>query len=400
MIVEDDLTERWRIEQKLREAEAQLYHARKMDIIGQLVAGIVHDFNNQLTVINGYGRLLMEDVQDDDKRLTYLQRILSAADRAEQLTHQILAYSRRQVLQPQVINLNQIVVTTEQMLSRLIGEHIEIKTELEPKLENIHADPTQFEQILMNLILNARDAMPNGGAVTITTNNTLFRHEQLTYLPHLQPGPYVALAVTDTGIGMTGEVRSQIFEPFFTTKEQGKGIGLGLASAYAVVKQGGGEIWVESTVNVGSRFVIYFPAHKQDMLVEKPMDVSAHLSTGGESILVVDEHEAVRNYVREILEIRGYQVRTAPSGPIALQVENEQSGPLDLLVTDVVMPQMNGVELANRLINQHRQAKVLYISGYSELAQQLTQSTNGDIHLLAKPFTPEALANKVRSLLG
>lgn len=399
VLVFHDVTARRRTEQQLRETENHLHQARKMDAIGRLAAGIAHDFNNQLTVINGYSRLLVRSMQGEDTRLTYLNRILAAGDRAEQLTHQLLAYSRRQVLQPQIINLNQIVIDTEQMLSRLIGEHIEIKIDLAPTLAQINADPTQFGQVLMNLVLNARDAMPNGGTVTISTANTVLAHEQLIRFPDLHPGPYVMLSVTDTGTGMTEEVRSQLFEPFFTTKEQGKGSGLGLATTYGIVKQSGGDIDVQSTVNHGSQFTIYIPALDNRISVEDTTAMDSTLLTGCETILVVDDEESIRNYVREILEICGYEVMTAASGPDALQMQDGRTTNLDLLLTDVVMPHMSGVELANRLTSQQTNTKVLYMSGYNELPQQLTQPSPVSLHLLKKPFTPDALADKIRLLL-
>lgn len=399
VLVFHDITVRKQAEEKLRETETQLQHSHKMDAIGQLAAGIAHDFNNQLTVINGYSRMLAHALQGNDALLKYVERIISAGERSEELTQQLLAYSRRQVLQQCVINLNDIVTSTGQLLSRLIGEHIVINTSLDPALASIEADPAQLEQVLMNLVINARDAMSTGGEITIRTINTTLTAEHLHRFPELPPGPYVTLIVEDTGCGMDKETLARIFEPFFTTKVKGKGSGLGLAMAFGVIKQSGGDIHVKSKVGEGTQFTILLPSINGNPPDSNTDTEESAPEMGNETILVVDDEESIRDYVGDVLTGCGYHVALAANGAEALELSHQHPGQFQLLLTDILMPQMNGWELATQMIEQRKSTKVLFMSGYTKPPQQTAQWHDAEINLLTKPFTPDELTHRIRSLL-
>jgi PAS domain S-box-containing protein len=391
--------------EKLAEAarerlEQQLRQAQKMEAVGRLAGGVAHDFNNMLTIISGYGGLLLEHPSTIEPLRGYVNEIKNASTRAASLTRQLLAFSRQQVLAPRVLGLNAVVANIEKMLKRLIGEDIDLVTILGERLWPVKADPGQLEQVLLNLAVNSRDAMPNGGVLTIETANVEMDSTSVqTHFP-LPPGPYVLLAFSDTGIGMDAETQARIFDPFFTTKEKGKGTGLGLAMVYGIVKQSGGYIWVYSEVGKGTTFKIYLPRTEEVVDESRPARGGLGAQQGTETLLLVEDEDAVRALVRNVLREKGYRILEASRGEEALELAEQYGGPIDLLVTDVVMPQMNGRELARRLANLLPQIKVLYISGYADNAVWYQGGLDSGGAFLQKPFSPEALARKVREVLG
>src|SRR5437773_1937293 len=353
-----DVTERVQLEQQLRQAQ-------KMEAVGRLAGGIAHDFNNILTAITGYADLLLEDLGATDPRRQDADEIHKAADRAAGLTRQLLAFSRQQVLQPTVLEVNKLVSDLEKMLRRLLGEDVELSTRLAPTTGRVKADPGQLEQAIMNLAVNARDAMPNGGKLTLETANVDLDEPYAADHYPARAGPFVMLAVSDTGIGMSDETQAHMFEPFFTTKEKGKGTGLGLATVYGIIKQSGGFIWVYSEVGHGTTFKLYLPRVQE--LAERasqPAQPPARAARGTETVLVVEDETPVRSVARQVLERHGYTVLEAPSAEAALDVATRYSGTIDLLLTDVVMPGLNGRELASRLADLRPDARVIFMSGY------------------------------------
>jgi PAS domain S-box-containing protein len=402
-----DITER-------KQLEEQLLQSQKMEAVGRLAGGVAHDFNNILTAIMGYSDVLLEKLPPEDPLRRFPEGILETVDRASNLTNQLLAFSRRKDVQPEMLCLNDVVADMERMLRRLIGEDVELISDLEPVLGPVKADPVQLEQVLMNLAVNARDAMSRGGRLTIKTSNVELDLDYVRRHVGLEPGPYVLLSVTDTGLGMGPEVQTHLFEPFFTTKDKGKGTGLGLSTVYGIVKQSGGHIEVESAPGAGATFRVFLPRHTGGPGEEasrspvpggrgaEPAVGTRHgvsLLQGTETILVVEDDEGVRNRACEILQGYGYVVREAGHGEEALAVAVRHPGPIHLLVADVVMPRVSGPELARRLAPSRPEMKVLFISGYTdgELAPYgvLREGTS----LLRKPFKPEALARRVRALL-
>ena len=383
-----------------RQLEAQLVRAQKLEAVGRLAGGVAHDFNNLLTVILSYSSLLIEDNEIPPHSLESVQEIKKAADGAAGLTKQLLAFSRQQVLQPQVLDVNSVVQSTQKLLNRLIGEDVKLITNFAPDLGVARLDPGQVGQIIMNLAVNARDAMPTGGILTIETANV---EMDITYVrghPVAQAGHYVMLAVSDTGIGMDEATKERIFEPFFTTKETGKGTGLGLATVYGIVKQSGGFIWVYSEPGRGTSFKIYFPRIADGHAApgqEAPAPIPA--PRGTETILVVEDVNAVRGVAREMLERTGYRVLEAANGDQALRVAAKHSGPIDLLLTDVVMPGISGRVLARQLAELRPQMRVLYMSGYTDDAVVNHGMLEPGIHYLQKPFTRDGLARKVHEVL-
>jgi nitrogen-specific signal transduction histidine kinase/ActR/RegA family two-component response regulator len=369
---------------KQKELETQLRQAQKMEAVGRLAGGIAHDFNNLLTAISGYSEFLIAG-QTDDKLRRHAHEIKKAADRAASLTGQLLAFSRRQVLQPRVLDLNAVVSDMDMMLRRLIGEDVELVTMLDPELLPVRADPTQVEQVIVNLAVNARDAMPQGGSVTIETENVV-----------LDDDAYVELRLTDTGIGMTETERQQLFDPFFTTKEGGTG--LGLATVYGIVDQSGGRIEVDSAPGHGSSFRILLPATEAPVEEREAQETVAP-ETGEETILLVEDEVVVRQLVAEILETSGYSVLPAGDGPSALELLRRHSGAVDLLVTDVVMPGMSGPEVATAVTAMRPGTQVLYISGYTDSAIGHHGVLEPGIAFLQKPFSADDLARKVRNVL-
>ena len=384
----------------LRESQEQLLQSQKLEAVGQLAGGIAHDFNNLLTVITGYSEMLVNKTAADDPHLSKLEEIRKAASRAASLTRQLLAFSRKQVLQPKILELNAIVAEMEKMLARVIGENIELRTALQTDLGNVEADPGQVEQVIMNLAVNARDAMPAGGKLTIETSNAYLDETYTRHHVGSIPGPYVMLAVSDTGVGMDEETQSHIFEPFFTTKALHKGTGLGLSTVYGIVKQSGGNIWVYSEVDRGTTFKVYLPRTDKGADEYKHTDLEANLLRGNETVLLVEDAEMLRQLAREVLETNGYKVLEATSGREALRLCGQNDFPIHLLLTDVVMPEMSGRELANQLAPLHPQMRVLYMSGYTDDTIVHHGVLEEGINFMQKPFTPDQLVTRVREVLN
>jgi two-component system cell cycle sensor histidine kinase/response regulator CckA len=397
VIVNRDITERREAEKKLRETQAR--QAPKMEAVGRLSGGIAHDFNNLLGVIIGYTEVMETRVSPGDPLHKSVQEIKKAGERAALLIRQLLAFSRQQVLEPKVLDLNAIVADVENLLRRAIGEDIELSTVLEPKLGRVMADQGQIEQVLMNLAANARDAMPNGGKLTIETTNTELDATIRQDRPYVRIGPYVQLAFADTGTGMDSETQAHIFEPFFTTKERGKGTGLGLATVYGVVKQSNGYIWVSSKLGKGTTFQICLPRVEATVQAESPETRQLRSWQGGETILLVEDEESMRAVTRDVLLQSGFEVFEADGGRQALESAQRHRGPIHLLLTDVVMPGLKGPALAEKLAASHPEMKVLYMSGYTDYAVGRDGILEPGIHLLAKPYTRETLLRKVRAVL-
>jgi PAS domain S-box-containing protein len=378
-----------------RRLEEQLRQSQKLESVGQLAGGIAHDFNNLLTVITGYAELTLKHLKKSDPLARNVEEIKKAADRAATLTRQLLAFSRKQVLQPKVLDLNTIIVNIEKMIGRLIGENMELRTLPSPGLAFVKADPGQIEQVILNLVVNARDAMPAGGKITIETANVYLDEAYSREHIAVQPGRFAMLAVTDSGHGMDTGTIKKIFEPFFTTKEQGKGTGLGLATVYGIVKQSGGNIWVYSEIGVGTTFKIYLP--QVDEQISAPDADAAHPASaaGTETILLVEDEEKVRHLASESLRQHGYTVLEATDGEHALAICRQHEGPIDLLLTDVVMPKMSGKVLAEQLVRLRPDTWVLYMSGYANQAIVHQGILDEDISFIEKPFTPDGLVLKV-----
>jgi PAS domain S-box-containing protein len=388
----EDVTEKRLLERQLRTAQ-------KMEAIGRLSGGIAHDFNNLLGVIVGYSKLLRKALGRDNPLCEHAMEIEKAGDRAASLTKQLLAFSRQQILTPAVLNLNTLVSDMEKMLPRLLGEDVAVSLELEPILANIKADQSQIEQVILNLAVNARDAMPNGGRLRIHTANAELDGRFTRSHPGSRSGSYALLTVSDTGTGMDAATLTHIFEPFFTTKERGKGTGLGLATVYGIVKQSEGYIWVDSAPGKGTSFEIYLPRIEEQTPDQEGRTASGKTLRGSERILLVEDAEPLRKLAQNFLEGGGYHVLSAGSGEDALQIASRQGGTLDLLLTDVVMPGMNGRVLAEQLLLKHPEIKVLYISGYTDSFIADHGVLEPGTHLLHKPFGEEDLLLKVREIL-
>jgi len=385
-----DITDRLR-------AEEQMLHMQKLESIGRLAGGVAHDFNNLLTVINGYSALLLRDAQEGAPSRGRLMQISKAGARAAELTQQLLAFSRKQVVQPRPINLNTEIVESEKMLRRLLSEDIELTTVLDPQLGLVVVDAGQMHQVLMNLAVNARDAMPKGGKLRIETRNVELKG--IRELPEdLTPGRYVQLTVADTGIGMDEITRAQIFEPFFTTKPKGSGTGLGLAMVYGIVRQSQGAISVESEPGRGSLFEIHLPL-VEDVARYIPEARPAGLSHGSETILVVEDQPDVRDFACGVLRTLGYRVLDAADGAEAIRLSETTGEPIHLLLSDVIMPGMTGREVAERLQSRDRQMRVLYMSGYTDDVVVDRGVLQAGVSYVAKPFSPDELAEKVRNAL-
>jgi PAS domain S-box-containing protein len=383
-----------------RATEEQLLQSQKMECVGSLAGGVAHDFNNLLTVVNGYGDLALRRLQKGDPLRPYVEEIRRAGDRAANLTRQLLAFSRKQILQPKVLDLNDHVAEADKMLRRLIGEDIEIALALRPNIWKVKVDPSQFDQVLVNLAVNARDAMPKGGRLTVATENVVADAETARRAEASQSGPHVLLTVSDTGCGMDSETCARIFEPFFTTKEVGKGTGLGLSTVYGIIRQSGGFVTVESEAGKGATFKIYLPRVEEERRACEACDEApAGLSRGTETILLVEDEEIVRTMTKSILEECGYTVLAASNGRRALDVSASHEGSIDLLLTDIVMPQMGGRRLVEHMKAARPRTRVLYMSGYTDDAIIRHGVIEETAAFMEKPYSPETLARKVRETL-
>ena len=387
-----DVSERKKLEQQLRQGQ-------KMEAVGRLSGGIAHDFNNLLMVIIGYGELLVERLGENDPLRKNAEEINKAGQRAASLTQQLLAFSRQQVLQPKILDLNSVVADVKKMLGRLISEDIEVTTLLDPNLGRVQADQGQIEQVIVNLAVNARDAMPHGGKLTIETANMEVDDAYAAQHRPMPPGSFIMLSVSDTGIGMDAETQSNIFEPFFTTKERGKGTGLGLATVYGVLKQSDGFIWVDSELGNGTTFKVLLPRVEDRAQAVAQNTSSEGSRKGWETILLVEDEESVRRLILELLNAHGYTVLEAADGIAALNIAQRAHGKIDLLLTDVVMPGMSGTQVAEKVTALHPETKVLYMSGYTDFAVEHHQIPQQGRLLLRKPFTQQSLARKVREAL-
>lgn len=385
-----DLTEERRLEKQLRQSQ-------KLEAIGRLAGGIAHDFNNLLMAISGNAELALARMEPDAPARERVEEITTATRKAASLTGQLLAFSRRQMVQPQVLDLNAVVEEMTSMLQRLIGEDIELHWIPDPDLGSVRIDQGQLEQIILNLAVNARDAMPRGGKLTFESSDIELDTAYVASHVGVTPGSYVLLSVTDTGTGIEKEVEQHLFEPFFSTKDGGTG--MGLATVYGIVKQNGGNVWVYSEVGSGTTFKVYLPRVAEVPEAQEREEPSAHLPTGTESILVVEDAAPVRELVRELLQDLGYTVVVAADGVEALRLIEDQPAGIDLLVSDVIMPEMSGRELADRLLEAHPSMQVLFMSGYSDNAIVHHGVIDADVHFLQKPFSQKMLARKVREVL-
>lgn len=395
-----DITEQRQGEMRMASLEEEMRQAQKMEAVGRLAGGVAHDFNNLLTVIKGNSQLALLQLEDGSPLKEGMREIEKASDKAANLVRQLLAFSRRQIMEMRVIDLNALLGDVAKMLRRMIREDIELAIDLGENLGRVKADPGQIEQVIFNLVVNARDAMPEGGKLTITTANMELGEGSRADPAGLAPGSYVRLSVTDTGVGMTAEIRSRIFEPFFTTKEKGKGTGLGLSTVYGIVKQSGGEIAVESEPGRGTRFDIYLPRVDEPLEANEEGVLQEAISVGKETVLVVEDDDNVRNLAVRILNRQGYKVLEAANAGDALLICEQYEGSIDLLLTDVVMPRMSGVDLARRLHPLRPEMKVLYMSGYMDDVVSDHGSWRKEALFITKPFKMEALVQKVREVLG
>jgi two-component system cell cycle sensor histidine kinase/response regulator CckA len=383
-----------------KQLEIQLRQAHKMEAIGRLAGGVSHDFNNLLAVILGYSDLVLDALPPDHPAVKKVEMIRKAGASAADLTRQLLAFSRQQMLQPRVLNVRDIVERTQELLSRLIGEDIQFSTSLEPSLGCVRADPGQIEQVLVNLIVNARDAMPQGGRLTIEARNVVLDDSYVDAHEPVIPGPYVMLAVEDAGCGMDQKTQSRIFDPFFTTKALGKGTGLGLATVYGIVKQSGGYIWVYSELGEGTVFKVYLPRVEQDAQETEPSDPVQLITQNCETILLAEDSASLREMAREYLSSVGYTILEAASGEEALQKARDFDGTIHLLLTDVVMPGMSGPDLARQMVSLRPRIKLIFVSGYTGDAIARQGVLDPSVAFIQKPYRPKALARKIREVLG
>jgi len=394
-----DITDRKRAEEEKAKLEGQLQQAMKMEAVGRLAGGVAHDFNNLLTVITGYSELLLQKIGKESPMHGEVEEIKRAGERAGALTQQLLAFSRKQIIEPKVLHLDSLVAEMHKMLTRLIGEDISIQVTTGKSPGSVKVDPGQFQQVLMNLAVNARDAMPGGGKIVIETSNVDLDENYCALHPYVTPGRFVMLAISDTGQGMSEEVKTHIFEPFFTTKERGSGTGLGLATTYGAVRQAGGSIEVYSEVGIGTTIIIYLPRVEGEAANPVSDDRPTDLPGGTETVLVVEDEAIVRTLCVQILERMGYKVVQARNGTEAIAVAQGYGERIDLLLTDVVMPGMNGSELATQLVLHHPEMKVLFTSGYTDDAISRHGILDEGVSFIGKPYTLSALAKKVRGVL-
>jgi len=386
-------------EEALRQSEEQLRQAQKLEAVGRLAAGVAHDFNNILTAIAGHSELLLRRLGADDPRRKNAEQIEKAAYRAAALTRQLLTFSRKQVIEPRVLNLNSVILNVEAMLRRLLGEDIEFRMLLDSAAGHIRADPGQIEQVIMNLGVNARDAMPKGGKLTLTTANTTLDKDQLRNVPDLCAGGYVLIAIADTGTGMSDEVKAHLFEPFFTTKPAGRGTGLGLATCFGIVKQNSGYIHVSSELGRGTTFKVYFPQVQSALEPPRVRTLPTEVPGGNETVLLVEDEPMVRELTGATLREKGYTVVEAVNGQEGLRTARQYDGKIDLVLTDFIMPVMGGKEMTDALRTSHPDTKVLFTSGYTEEALGHHGVLRPGIVFLQKPYMTATLARKVREVL-
>lgn len=394
-----DISERKRNKEEHRKFEEQLQMSQRMEAIGSLAGGVAHDFNNLISVILSYTDFAIQGLQDRDPLKLDLLEVRKAGERAASLTRQLLAFGRKQILQPVPLNLNQVALGLEKMLRRILGEDIDFILNLAPDLGMVRADPGQIEQVIMNLIVNARDAMSSGGTLTIATSNVEVEDECATQNVGINPGPYVRLTVTDTGCGMDPSTKLKIFEPFFTTKQQTRGTGLGLSTVYGIIKQSGGNIWVDSELNFGTTFKVHLPREVSAKVSSTRLRAIVKPAEGTETILVVEDEDAIRKIASRALESSGYSVLAAAAGDEALQMAQDFKGSIDLLLTDVVMPRMRGEALAQSILKWRPMVKILYMSGYTDSTFFRQGMVDENINFIGKPFTGTDLVNMVRTVL-
>jgi two-component system, cell cycle sensor histidine kinase and response regulator CckA len=395
VIVNRDITERKRAEDELIESERQLRQAQKMEAVGRLSGGIAHDFNNLLSVIIGYADELDASHGEPERMRKNAEQIKKAGLRAASLTRQLLAFSRQQVLQARILEVNGVLADLAKMLNRLIGADIELVLKLDPTTGRVKADPSQIDQVIVNLVVNARDAMPEGGKLIIETTNVELTEDQSAKMAYVKPGSYVQMSVTDTGTGMSAETIAHIFEPFFTTKDKSKGTGLGLSTVYGIIKQSDGYIWVDSEIGRGTSFKILLPREMEAATVQSAkVETPSPAATAG-TVLVVEDEESLRDLISDLLSRHGYHVLAAPDGAKAIQVAREHRAPIQLLLTDVVLPGISGPLLAKQLASEHKGLKIMFMSGYSDFHAFGGGTLPAEARLLQKPFTKETLLQEV-----
>lgn len=382
-----------------KQLERQVHLAQRLEAIGKLAGGIAHDFNNILTVIQGSASFLLSNLPTSDSNYETADQIFKAAERAEALTRQLLAFGRRQMLQPKILDINKLILSFRRKIDLLVGTGIKIKHNLKSEPGNVKADPSQMEEVIVNLVINARDAMPGGGQLIIETRNVILDDDYVKRRPLVQPGPYVMLAISDTGTGMDENTQTRIFEPFYSTKEKGKGTGLGLATVYGIIKQSGGFIWVYSEKGHGTTFKIYLPRVDEVTIHEAPPVSTDQRLRGSETILVVDDESDVRSLVSEMLRFYGYRVMEAPNASNAILIMERHQDDVDLVLTDIVMPQMNGFELVDKLCPVYPKLKVVFMSGFTDTVTADHPRLDKGKNFVQKPFGANVLIQKIREVL-
>jgi two-component system cell cycle sensor histidine kinase/response regulator CckA len=382
-----------------KQLEQQIHLAQRLESIGKLAGGIAHDFNNILTVIQGSASFLLSNLSAGDSNYETAEQIYKSTERAEALTRQLLAFSRRQMLQPKILDINKLILSFKQKIDALVGPRIKIQLSLKDEGGNVKADPSQMEEVIVNLVINARDAMANGGRLIIETKNVILDENYIKRRPLVQPGPYVMLAISDTGVGMDENTQTRIFEPFFTTKEKGKGTGLGLATVYGTIKQSGGFIWVYSERGHGTTFKIYLPRVDEVTVHEVPHVATDQSLRGSETILVVDDESEVRLLVSEMLRFYGYNVMEAPNASNAFLIMEKYQDNVDLILTDIVMPEMNGFELVEKISPLYPKLKIVFMSGFTDKVTADHPHLDKEKNFVQKPFTANTLIQKIRDVL-
>ncbi|TAN39325.1 MAG: DUF3365 domain-containing protein, partial [Nitrospirae bacterium] len=399
LVIVEDITERRHAAEEQKKLQGQLLQAQKIESIGRLAGGVAHDFNNILSAIIGYSELALLKLSEESPAWEEIGQVKAAGERAASLTHQLLAFSRKQVLEMKPVNINDIVDSTLKMLNRLIREDIVFELKLKRPLPNIRADRLQIEQVLMNLVVNAVDAMPDGGSLMIGTDEVLLDEAYARQRSEVKPGPYVMFTVTDTGAGMSREVQDRIFEPFFTTKDFGKGTGLGLAMVYGIVKQHGGYIYVYSEPGKGTAFKVYMPVVSEDVLSAGAAAPEGPMKRGSETVLVVDDDPFIRRLIADVLSPLGYQVLVAEGGEEALRTSEGRTEVIDLLLTDIIMPKMNGKVISELISKRHPEAKTIFMSGYTDDVIAHHGMLEPGLHFIQKPIIPRTLSDKLREVL-